>query len=298
MSAVTHVLSVPLEAHDAATAVRLRVVLEAMCAKDSTLGMEAGPADEIILRGISETHLEWVVWHLQREPELAFKVGAPEVQYRETITRPVEWSYTHKQLDPVQYAKLRIQLAPLARGAGIEIEIRCPSGEIPAHIALPDFQDAVDAGIHAACKAGVIAGCPLTDLQVVILDAAWHDTDSTVAAFEIAARMGVREALAKARPWVLEPVMLVIALMPVEFMGDAIGDLNARCGQVQGLADHGAMCAITAMVPLANLLGYENALRAITQNRGACTMTFDHYDQAPPTGSSDDNFPMAAAMRM
>ncbi|HET6158951.1 MAG TPA: hypothetical protein VFE34_11440 [Dongiaceae bacterium] len=297
MTLVTHVLSVPLEPQDAAAAARLRKRLDAMCAQDATLGVETGPLEEIVLKGISETQLEWVVGHLQREPGLGFTVGAPEVQYRESITRTTEWTYTHKQPDPALYAVLRIQLTPLARGAGIETEIRCPSDEIPPHIPLADLQRAIDTGIHAGCKAGAVAGFPLTDLQAVILDAGWHETDSTPEAFEIAARLGLHEALPRARPCLLEPVMVVVALTPEDFLGEVIGDFNKRRGQVQGLVTHGTILAATAMVPFANLPGYENDLRAMTQRRGACTMAFDHYELVPPGRSSDDNFPMAAALR-
>jgi translation elongation factor EF-G len=293
MSIVTHVLSIPIEPRDARAAGGLRTSLEAMCAEDSTLGIETGPAKEIILKGISEPQLEWVVGHLQRQPDLAFKVGMPEVQYRETITRTVDWTYTHKQADPSQYAVLRIQLTPLIRGAGIETEIRCPSDEIPAHIPLPEFQRAIDTGIHAACRAGVVDGFPLTDLQAVILDAGWTDTDSTTEAFEIAARMGVREALPRARPWLLEPMMVVVALTPEEFLSDVIADFNQRRGKVQGLAMHGSIATITAIVPFANLAGYENDLRAMTQRRGAATMAFDHYGEVPPRLEGEDMQPLA-----
>lgn len=297
MSIVTHVLSVPLEPQDGPAADRLHGILETMRANDVTLGVEPGPEGELILKGVSETHLEWVVAHLQREPQLAFKVGAPEVQYRETITRAVDWGYTHKQRGPDQYAKLRIQLAPLTRGAGIETEIRCPSDEIPPHLSLPEFQSAIDAGIHAACRAGVVAGFPLTDLQAVVLDAGWHDADSTAGAFEIAARLGLREALPRARPWLIEPVMVVVALTPEEFLGEVVGDLNRRRGQVQALVTHGAVLAVTALVPFANLPGYENDLRAMTQRRGACTMAFDRYEEVPPRREGDDDLPMAGALR-
>jgi translation elongation factor EF-G len=293
MSIVTHVLSIPIEPRDARAAGRLRTSVEAMCAEDATLGIETGPAKEIILKGISEPQLEWVVGHLQRQPDLAFKVGMPEVQYRETITRTIDWTYTHKQADPSQYAVLRIQLTPLIRGAGIETEIRCPSDEIPAHIPLPEFQRAIDTGIHAACRAGVVDGFPLTDLQAVILDAGWTDTDSTTEAFEIAARMGVREALPRARPWLLEPMMVVVALTPEEFLSDVIADFNQRRGKVQGLATHGSIATITATVPFANLAGYENDLRAMTQRRGAATMAFDHYGEVPPRLEGEDALPLA-----
>jgi elongation factor G len=293
MAVVTHVLSIPLEPRDARAATKLRAGLDAMCAEDATLGVEIGPVNEIILKGISEAQLEWVVGHLQRQPDLAFKVGMPEVQYRETITRTVDWTYTHKQPDPAQYAVLRIQLVPLARGSGIETEIRCPSDEIPEHIPLPDFQRAIDAGVHAACRAGIVDGFPLTDLQVVVLDAGWTDSDSTAEAFEIAARLGLREALPRARPWLLEPMMVVVALTPEEFLSDVIADFGTRRGKMQGLAMHGSIASVTALVPFANLAGYENDLRTLTQRRGAATMAFDHYGEVPPRIEGEDALPLA-----
>jgi elongation factor G len=293
MSAVTHVLAIPLAPRDARAAAKLRAGLEAMCAEDATLGAEAGPADEIVLKGISESQLEWVVGHLQRQPDLAFKVGVPEVQYRETITRSVDWTYTHKQSDPPQYAVLRIQLAPLARGSGIETEIRCPSEEIPEHIPLPEFQRAIDAGVHAACRTGIVDGFPLTDLQAVVLDAGWTQSESTAEAFEIAARTGLREALPRARPWLLEPMMVVVALAPEEFLTDVIADLGQRRGKVRNLAMHGGIAAVTALVPFATLAGYENDLRALTQRRGAATMAFDHYGEVPPRLEGEDALPLA-----
>lgn len=293
MTLVTHVLSIPLEPRDARAAQRLRASLESVCAEDATLAVEDGPAGEVVLKGISEPQLEWVIGYLQRQPDLAFQVGMPEVQYRETITRTMDWTYTHKEADPPQYAVLRIQLTPLARGSGIETEIRCPSDEIPEHIPLSEFQSAIDRGVHAACKAGVVDGFPLTDLQAVILDAGWHDEDSTPAAFEIAARLGLREALLRARPWLLEPIMVVVALTPEEFLSDVIADLGRRRGKVQTLAMHGSLAAITALVPFANLAGYDNDLRAMTQRRGASTMAFDHYAEVPPRLEGEESLPMA-----
>lgn len=293
MIAVTHVLSIPLEPRDARGATRLRASLDAMCAEDATLGVELGPVNEVILKGISEAQLEWVAGHLQRQPELAFKVGLPEVQYRETITRTVDWTYTHKDADPSQYAVLRIQLVPPARGAGIETEIRCPADEIPEHVALTDFQRAIDAGVHAACRTGIVDGFALTDLQAVVLNAGWTEDDSTAEAFEIAARLGLREALARARPWLLEPMMVVVALTPEEFVSEVIADFGHRRGRMQGLAMHGSIASVTALVPFANLAGYENDLRALTQRRGAATMAFDHYGEVPPRLEGEDAQPLA-----
>lgn len=291
MTVVTHVLSIPLEPRDARGATKLRASLDKMCAEDATLGVEAGPVNEIVLKGISEAQLEWVVGHLQRQPDLAFKVGMPEVQYRETVTRTVDWTYTHK--DASQYAVLRIQLVPLARGAGIETEIRCPADEIPEHIPLPDFQRAIDAGVHAACRTGIVDGFPLTDLQAVVLNAGWTEDDSTAESFEIAARLGLREALARARPWLLEPMMVVVALTPEEFVSEVIADFGNRRGKMQGLAMHGSIASVTALVPFANLAGYENDLRVLTQRRGAATMAFDHYGEVPPRLEGEDTQPLA-----
>jgi elongation factor G len=293
MTAITHVLSIPLEPLGPGAAGKLRAMLDAVCAEDATLAVDDGPAGEIILKGISEPQLEWVISYLQNQPGLAFQVGTPEVRYRETITRVTDWTHTHKQSDPPQFAVLRIQLTPLGRGAGIETEINCPSGEIPPHIALPDFQGAIDRGVHAACKAGVVDGFPLTDLQVAILDAGWHDTDSPPEAFEVAARMALREALARARPWLLEPMMVVVALAPEEFLTEVIADFNRRRGKVQSLAVHGSIAAITALVPFANLAGYDNDLRAMTQRRGASTMAFDHYAEVPPRLDGEEELPAA-----
>jgi elongation factor G len=293
MSTITHVLSIPLEPLGPGGADKLRALVEAVCAEDATLAVEDGPAGEIILKGISEPQLEWIISYLQNQPGLAFQVGTPEVRYRETITRATDWTYTHKQSDPPQFAVLRIQLTPLGRGAGIETELNCPPEEIPPHVPLPDFQRAIDRGIHAACKAGVVDGFPLTDLQVAILDAGWHDTDSTPEAFEVAARMALREALSRARPWLLEPMMVVVALAPEEFLTDVIADFNQRRGKVQSLAMHGSIAAITALVPFANLAGYDNDLRALTQRRGASTMAFDHYAEVPPRLEGEEQLPAA-----
>jgi elongation factor G len=297
MSAVPHVLSVVLDAHDPAAAARLLAALETLRAKDPALGLETGADNDFGLKGVSEAQLEWVVLHLQRQPGLVFTAAKPQVLYRETITRGCDWSYTHKQRDPAQYAKLHIALTPLPRGLGIETELACPSEDLPPHIALPDLQHAIDTGIHAACQAGVVARFPMTDLRALVFDLAWHNADSTPAAFEIAARMGVHQALTKAQPWLLEPLMIVVALTPEEFLRAVINDLNNRRGDVQGLATHGAVCAVTAAVPLACALGYENALRALTCGRGACTMAFDRYEPMPPNGNRDVNVPMCAALQ-
>ena len=195
MSAVPHVLSVVLDARDTVAAVRLLAALESLCAKDPALGLESGADNDFGLKGVSEAQLEWVVLHLQRQPDLVFKASRPQVLYRETITRGCDWSYTHKQRDPAQYAKLHI------------------------------------------------------------------------------------------------------ALTPEEFLSAVIGDLNSRRGLVQGLATHGAVCAVTATLPLARAIGYENTLRTLTRGSGASTMAFDRYEQAPPDTSGDDAFPMAAALR-
>jgi elongation factor G len=287
MTVTTHVLSIPLTPRDERAAWHLRARLETVCAEDAALATEDGPGGEIVLKGSGEPQLEWVIGHLQSQADLAFAVGVPEVRYRETITRTVDWTYTHKEEDPPQFAVLRIQLTPLPRGAGVETEIRCPSDEIPPHIPLPEFRRAIEAGIHAACMAGVVEGFPLTDLQAVILDAGWHDTDSTPEAFEAAACLGLREALPRARPWLLEPVMMVAALAPEKFVSEVTADLGRRRGRLQTLAVHGGIAAITALVPFADLAGYDNDLRAMTRRRGASAMAFDHYAEAPspPDGS-------------
>jgi elongation factor G len=292
---ITRVLSVPLILPDAIAAMELRAAIDELRAEDPLLGVTAGPADEIILQGMSELHLKSAVDRLKREKKLDFKAGAPQVAYRESITKTVEWDYTHKKQTggSGQYAKVKIRFEPGAPGSGFVFESAVIGAAVPEQ-----FISAVEKSLNAAKEHGVVAGLPVIDLKCTLIDGGYHDVDSNVMTFDIAARACFREALPKAGPRLLEPMMKVEVVTPQEYMGDVIGDLNSRRGQVQGMDSRGNAQVITAMVPLANMFGYVNTLRFMTQGRAQSTMHFDHYEQVPPNPPpGDDTFPPAVGMR-
>jgi elongation factor G len=204
---------------------------------------------QTIMRGMGELHLDILVDRLKREFKVEANIGAPQVAYRETITREIEVEYTHKKQS---------------------------GGSVPR-----EFIPGVEKGLKQAKETGVIAGFPVIDFKVELVDGASHDVDSSVLAFEIAARAAFREAMDKAAPRLLEPVMKVEVLTPEDYVGDIIGDLNSRRGQVGGMDQRGNARAIDAMVPLANMFGYINTLRSMSQGRAQYSMQFDHYEQVP-----------------
>ena len=232
---------------------------------------------QTIMRGMGELHLDILVDRLKREFKVEANIGAPQVAYRETITREVEVDYTHKKQSggSGQFARIKARFAPLAEG-GFEFTNSVVGGSVPR-----EFIPGVEKGLKQAKETGVIAGFPVIDFKVELVDGASHDVDSSVLAFEIAARAAFREAMDKAAPRLLEPVMKVEVLTPEEYMGDIIGDLNSRRGNVGGMDQRGNARAIDAMVPLANMFGYINTLRSMSQGRAQYSMQFDHYEQVP-----------------
>jgi len=295
MSRITHVLSVPLVPADAMAALKLRAALDEMCAADPTLGVTVGPVNEIILWGQSELQMEIAVDTLKRGKGLEFSTGAPQVQYCERITKTIVNEYTHKRQTggTGEYAKVRVRFQPGESGSGFVFENAMPGGAIP-----DAFIPAVERGLAAAKETGVIAGFPVIDLKCILLDGGYHDVDSTERTFEIAARACFREAMPKAGPRLMEPMMKVEVATPQEHMGDVIGDLNSRRGQVTGMDAQDCLQVIAAFVPLARLFGYPSTLRHMTRGGATCTMAFSHYEQVPPArGPDDDNFPPAIGMR-
>jgi elongation factor G len=295
MSKITYVLSVPLVPADATAALTLRAAIDEMCAEDPTLGVTVGPVNEIILWGQSEPQLDSAVDILKRDKGLGFQCGAPQVQYCETITKTLVWDYTHKRQTggTGEYAKVKIRFQPGEPGSGFVFENAVRGSAIP-----DAFIPAVEKGLTNAKETGVIAGFPVIDLKCILLDGGYHDVDSTERTFDIAARACFREALLKARPRLLEPMMKVEVATPQNYMGDVIGDLNSRHGQVTGMEPHEGLQLIAAFVPLANLLGYLDTLRHMTQGRARYRMAFSHYQRVPPAlGPDDDNFPPAIGMR-
>ncbi len=240
-----------------------------------TSDVESG---QTIIKGMGELHLEIIVDRMKREFKVDANVGAPQVAYRESISREAEVDYTHRKQTggSGQFARVKIVFEPGEPGSGYQFESKVVGGSVPK-----EFQPGVVKGLAAARESGVLAGFPVIDFKAVLVDGASHDVDSSVLAFEIAARAAFREAMQKAKPRLLEPVMGVEVVTPEDYMGDVIGDLNSRRGNVQSMDQRGNARVVTAVVPLANMFGYINTLRSISQGRAQFTMQFDHYEQVP-----------------
>jgi len=233
---------------------------------------------QTVIKGMGELHLEIKVDILQRSYKVDVNVGAPQVAYRETITKKYTVDYTHKKQSggSGQFARVIVELEPVAPGTGYSFESKVVGGSVPK-----EYIPGVEKGFGAAKDTGVIAGFPTIDFKATLVDGAFHDVDSSALAFEIAARAAFREGMPKAGPALLEPIMKVEVVTPEEYMGDVIGDLNSRRGQINGMDQRGNARTIDAQVPLANMFGYVNKLRTMTQGRAMYTMEFDHYEQVP-----------------
>ena len=233
---------------------------------------------QTIIKGIGELHLEILVDRMKREFKVEADVGAPQVAYRETITKEVEVDYTHKKQSggAGQFARVKMKFKPLERNSGIKFNNTVVGGNIPK-----EYIPGVEKGIKSASQNGVIAGYNVIDFEAEVYDGAYHDVDSSVLAFEIASRAAFREAVAKASPKLLEPMMKVEVVTPEDYMGDIIGDLNSRRGQIEKMEDRGNAKVVSSVVPLANMFGYVNNLRSMSQGRASYTMLFSHYDVVP-----------------
>ena len=233
---------------------------------------------QTIIKGMGELHLDIIVDRMKREFKVEANIGAPQVAYRETIQRSAEVDYTHKKQSggAGQFARVTLNVEPLQPGEGRLVESLIKGGAIPK-----EFIPGVEKGIESVSDTGILAGFPLIDYKVKILDGLHHDVDSSVLAFEIASRYCFKEACAKAGLKLLEPIMRVEVVTPEDYMGDVIGDLNSRRGQVGSTDKRGNATVINAMVPLANMFGYVNNLRSMSQGRAQYTMFFDHYEKVP-----------------
>ena len=233
---------------------------------------------QTIIKGMGELHLDIIVDRMKREFKVEANIGAPQVAYRETIQNSVEFDYTHKKQSggAGQFARVKLSIEPLQPGKGREIESKIKGGSIPK-----EFIPGVEKGIETISDSGILAGFPIIDYKVTILDGLHHDVDSSVLAFELASRQCFKEACTRATLKLLEPVMRVEVVTPEDYMGDVIGDLNSRRGQVSTQEMRGNATVITAMVPLANMFGYINSLRSMSQGRAQYSMFFDHYSKVP-----------------
>jgi elongation factor G len=233
---------------------------------------------QTILKGMGELHLEIKVDILKRTYKVDANVGAPQVAYRETLSKPVTVDYTHKKQTggSGQFARVKLEFEPLPPGSGFVFENEVVGGSVPK-----EFIPAVEKGLKAQKESGLLAGFPVIDFQARLIDGAYHEVDSNALTFDIAARAAFRELASKGAVKLLEPVMKVEVVTPEEFLGGVIGDLNSRRGQVQGTDSRGNAQVVTAMVPLANMFGYINTLRSMSQGRAQYSMQFDHYEQVP-----------------
>ena len=264
--------------------------LQRLAAEDPSFQVSSDPeSGQTIMRGMGELHLDILVDRLKREFKVEANIGAPQVAYRETITREAEIDYTHKKQSggSGQFARVKMIFRPLEEG-GYNFTNSVVGGSVPK-----EYVPGVEKGLLQAKETGSIAGFPVIDFEVELIDGASHDVDSSVLAFEIAARAAFREAMQKASPKLLEPVMKVEVLTPEEYMGDIIGDLNSRRGNVGGMDQRGNARAIDAMVPLANMFGYINTLRSMSQGRAQYSMQFDHYEQVPQAVADEVRAKMA-----
>ncbi|MFL2895135.1 MAG: elongation factor G [Candidatus Pelagibacter sp.] len=233
---------------------------------------------QTIIKGMGELHLDIIVDRMKREFKVEANVGAPQVAYRETLENASEVEYTHKKQSggAGQFAKVKLLVEPQEPGAGRSVESKIKGGSIPK-----EFIPGVEKGIETVSDGGILAGFPLIDYKVTILDGLHHDVDSSVLAFELASRACFKEACTKGTLKLLEPVMRVEVVTPEDYMGDVIGDLNSRRGQISTQEQRGNATVITAMVPLANMFGYINNLRSMSQGRAQYSMFFDHYSKVP-----------------
>ncbi len=273
------VIEVSVEPKTKADQEKLSVALGKLAAEDPSfqVGTDAETAQTLI-KGMGELHLEIIVDRLKREFKVDANVGAPQVAYRETITKPTDVDYTHKKQTggSGQFARIKLNFEPGERGTGFVFVSKIVGGNVPK-----EYIPGVEKGLKSSMETGVMAGFPVVDMAVTLYDGAYHDVDSSVMAFEIASRAAFREGVAKAKPILLEPVMAVEVVTPEEYMGDIIGDLNSRRGQIGGMEPRANAQVINAMVPLANMFGYVNTLRSLSQGRAQFTMTFDHYEPVP-----------------
>ncbi|KXK12203.1 MAG: translation elongation factor 2 (EF-2/EF-G) [Armatimonadetes bacterium OLB18] len=258
---------------------KMAVALHKLAAEDPSFRVSTdSESGQTIIKGMGELHLDIKVDILKRTHKVEVNVGAPQVAYRETITRASTVDYTHKKQTggTGQFARVKIVVEPQEKGKGYEFESKIVGGVVPK-----EFIPGVEKGLNSVLTSGNLAGFPVVDIKVSLIDGAYHEVDSSAIAFEIAARSALREALEKSGAVLLEPIMKVEVVSPEEYLGNVIGDINSRRGQIMGTDSRGNAQVVNAMVPLANMFGYVNNLRSMSQGRASYTMQFDHYEQVP-----------------
>lgn len=273
------VIELAVEPKTKADVEKMGLALSRLAMEDPSFKVSSDPdSGQTIIKGMGELHLDIIVDRLRREFKVDANVGNPQVAYRETITKPCDIEYTHKKQSggAGQFAKVKIKFEPMEGYTGFEFNNTVVGGNVPK-----EYIPGVEKGLRSAMDAGVLAGYPVTGVKCTLYDGAYHEVDSNVMCFEIAARAAFREGMRQAAAVLLEPIMKVEVVTPEEYMGDIIGDLNSRRGLVNGMDQRGNARVVDAHVPLANMFGYVNTLRSLSQGRAQFTMLFDHYAEVP-----------------
>jgi elongation factor G len=273
------VIEIAIEPKSKADQEKLGLALAKLANEDPSFRVSTdSESGQTILKGMGELHLDIKVDILRRTYKVDANIGAPQVAYRETITKKVEIDYTHKKQTggTGQFARVKIVVEPNEVGAGFAFDAKVVGGSVPK-----EYIPGVQKGLESVIGSGVVAGFPVVDVKVSLIDGAFHEVDSSALAFEIASRSALREGLQKGGSVLLEPIMKVEVVTPEDYTGSVIGDLNSRRGQIQGQDMRGNAVVVNAMVPLANMFGYVNTLRSMSQGRANYTMQFDHYEQVP-----------------
>lgn len=279
------VIAIAIEPKTKADQEKLGISLQKLASEDPSFRVRTDEeTGQTIISGMGELHLEIIVDRLMREFKVEANVGKPQVAYRETVTKKVkvEGKFVRQSGGRGQYGHVWIEMEPQEPGKGYEFVDAIKGGVVPR-----EYIPAVDKGIQEAMDTGVLAGFPCVDFKVALVDGSYHEVDSSEMAFKIAGSMAFKEAAAKASPVLLEPIMSVEVVVPEEYMGDVIGDLNSRRGRIMGMEGRAGAQVVSAMVPLAQMFGYATDLRSATQGRATYTMTFDHYEQVPKSVSEE-----------
>jgi len=273
------VIELSVEPKTKADQEKMGVALNRLAREDPSFRVSTDhESGQTIIKGMGELHLEILVDRMKREFKVEANVGAPQVAYREYLAKPVELTYTHKKQSggSGQFGEIKIAVAPGERGSGFQFFDEIKGGNVPK-----EYIPSVEKGLRETAETGSLIGFPIIDFEVHLVDGKYHDVDSSALAFEICARGAMREVAQKAGIKLLEPIMKVEVVTPEDYLGDVIGDLNSRRGQIQGTDTRGNAQAVEAMVPLANMFGYVNQLRSFTQGRAQYSMQFSHYDEVP-----------------
>ena len=279
MSFPDPVIEIAVEPKSKADQEKMSLGLARLAAEDPSFQVETDhESGQTIMKGMGELHLDILVDRLKREFKVEANIGQPQVAYREALGRSADIDYTHKKQSggSGQFARVKIRFEPLEPGSGFVFENEVVGGNVPK-----EYIPGVEKGLQSAKENGLLAGYPMTDFKAVLYDGAFHDVDSSVLAFEIAARAAFRELKGQGDPRLMEPIMKVEVVTPEDYMGDIIGDLNSRRGQIQGSSPRGNAVAISAYVPLVNMFGYVSNLRGMSQGRAQFTMQFEHYAEVP-----------------